>query len=80
MVRDAVARGAVNGLLGHLGVAPLPFLTEVTFAKASVILTIVWAHFGFNMILFLAGIKSVPTEFYEPPPSTAPRSGSSSAT
>ena len=57
--------GAVNGLLGHLGIAPVPFLTEVAFAKASVILTIVWSHFGFNMILFLAGIKSVPTEYYE---------------
>jgi multiple sugar transport system permease protein/raffinose/stachyose/melibiose transport system permease protein len=58
-------QGAVNGLLDHLGVGPVPFLTEVGFAKASVILTIVWSHFGFNMILFLAGIKSVPTEYYE---------------
>lgn len=57
--------GAVNGLLGHLGIPAVPFLTEVGFAKASVILTIVWSSFGFNMILFLAGIKSVPTEYYE---------------
>ncbi|MDQ7876958.1 sugar ABC transporter permease [Microbacterium sp. QXD-8] len=58
-------QGAVNSLLAQLGVAPLPFLTDMTFAKASVILTIVWSHFGFNMILYLAGIKSVPTEYYE---------------
>jgi raffinose/stachyose/melibiose transport system permease protein len=58
-------QGAVNSLLAQFGMAPLPFLTDMTFAKASVILTIVWSHFGFNMILYLAGIKSVPTEYYE---------------
>lgn len=58
-------QGVVNSLLGQVGIPALPFLTDVTFAKASVILTIVWSHFGFNMILFLAGIKSVPAEYYE---------------
>lgn len=57
--------GAVNGLLDGIGVGPVPFLTDPTFAKGTIILTIVWAHFGFNMILYIAGIKSVPTEFYE---------------
>lgn len=58
-------QGVVNSLLAQVGVPALPFLTDVGFAKASVILTIVWSHFGFNMILFLAGIKSVPVEYYE---------------
>jgi raffinose/stachyose/melibiose transport system permease protein len=58
-------QGVVNSLLAQVGIPALPFLTDVTFAKASVILTIVWSHFGFNMILFLAGIKSVPAEYYE---------------
>ena len=57
--------GAVNGVLASLGLPAMPFLTDPTFAKASVIFTIVWSHFGFNMILFLAGIKSVPAEYYE---------------
>lgn len=57
--------GAVNGLLGAVGIGPVPFLTDVGFAKATVIMTIVWAHFGFNMILYIAGIKSVPSEYYE---------------
>ncbi|HZU93084.1 MAG TPA: sugar ABC transporter permease [Microbacterium sp.] len=57
--------GAVNGFLAALGLPEMPFLTDPTFAKASVIFTIVWSHFGFNMILFLAGIKSVPAEYYE---------------
>ncbi|MBW9092673.1 sugar ABC transporter permease [Microbacterium jejuense] len=58
-------QGAINSLLTQFGVSPLPFLTDVTFAKVSVIATIVWSHFGFNMILYLAGIKSVPAEYYE---------------
>ncbi|MFD5226218.1 carbohydrate ABC transporter permease [Microbacterium sp. NPDC058342] len=58
-------QGAVNGLLTSVGLPDLPFLTDPSFAKASVIFTIVWSHFGFNMILFLAGIKSVPAEYYE---------------
>ena len=60
-------RGLVNGLAQELSIiqGPLPFLTDIGFAKASVIATIVWSHFGFNMILYIAGIKSVPTEYYE---------------
>lgn len=57
--------GAVNTSLATLGLGPVPFLTNPTFAKASVIGTIAWAHFGFNMVLYIAGIKSVPTEYYE---------------
>ena len=57
--------GAVNGMLTAFGLPAMPFLTDPSFAKASVIFTIVWSHFGFNMILFLAGIKSVPAEYYE---------------
>lgn len=58
-------QGAINGLLAQVGLPALPFLTDVTFAKASVIFTIVWASFGFNMILYIAGMKSVPAEYYE---------------
>ncbi|MGF6822038.1 raffinose/stachyose/melibiose transport system permease protein [Microbacterium sp. ZKA21] len=57
--------GAVNGMLTTLGLPAMPFLVEPDFARACVIFTIVWSHFGFNMILFLAGIKSVPIEYYE---------------
>ncbi|WP_309128143.1 sugar ABC transporter permease [Microbacterium sp.] len=57
--------GAVNGILASVGLPAMPFLTDPNFAKASIIFTIVWSHFGFNMILFLAGIKSVPSEYYE---------------
>lgn len=58
-------QGVVNSALKGVGLSSLPFLTDPTFAKASVIATIVWAAFGFNLVLYIAGLKSIPTEFYE---------------
>lgn len=57
--------GVVNSALTTMQLPTIPFLTDVTFAKIAVILTIVWAEFGFCMILYIAGLKSVPAEFYE---------------
>lgn len=57
--------GIVNSTLAQLGIDALPFLSDPTFAAVCVIATIVWATFGINLILYIAGIKSVPTEFYE---------------
>jgi len=57
--------GIVNSTLAQLGIGSLPFLSDPTFAAVCVIATIVWATFGINLILYIAGIKSVPMEFYE---------------
>ncbi|MFB9311005.1 multiple sugar transport system permease protein/raffinose/stachyose/melibiose transport system permease protein [Agromyces hippuratus] len=58
-------QGVVNNLVAQVGMDPIPFLTDPTFAKCAVIFTVVWSHFGFNMILYIAGLKSVPAEYYE---------------
>ncbi len=57
--------GIVNSTLAQLGIDAVPFLSDPTFAAVCVIATIVWATFGINLILYIAGIKSVPMEFYE---------------
>lgn len=57
--------GIVNSTLAQLDIGSLPFLSDPTFAAVCVIATIVWATFGINLILYIAGIKSVPQEFYE---------------
>ncbi|WP_457101289.1 carbohydrate ABC transporter permease [Microbacterium sp. P5_E9] len=57
--------GVVNSMLGQAGWGSIPFLTDPMFAKATVIFTVVWSHFGFNMILYIAGLKSIPAEYYE---------------
>lgn len=57
--------GIVNSMLAKLGIDAVPFLSDPKFAAVTVIATIVWATFGINLILYIAGIKSVPLEFYE---------------
>ncbi|RNL77811.1 carbohydrate ABC transporter permease [Nocardioides marmorisolisilvae] len=58
-------QGVVNNILTQLGAPPVPFLSDPGFAKWTLIFTIVWSTFGFNMILYIAGLKSIPAEYYE---------------
>lgn len=58
-------QGVINGFLTHLGLSGIPFLTDLGFARVTVILTIVWAEFGLCLILYIAGLKSIPAEYYE---------------
>ncbi len=57
--------GLVNGLLGSLGFTDLPgWITNPKYALGTLILLTVW-QFGSSMIIFLAGLKQIPEEYYE---------------
>jgi multiple sugar transport system permease protein len=57
--------GLVNGLLGTLGFTNLPgWITNPRFSLWTLILLSVW-QFGSSMIIFLAGLKQIPQEYYE---------------
>lgn len=56
--------GFLNGLLGRLGIAAVPWLEDPRFALFTVSLVNVWA-FGSSMVIFLAGLKQIPKELYE---------------
>lgn len=57
--------GLVNGVLAGLGFTDLPgWITSPQFALWTLILLSVW-QFGSSMIIFLAGLKQIPEEFYE---------------
>ncbi len=57
--------GLVNGVLGALGFTNLPgWITNPQYALGTLILLTVW-QFGSSMIIFLAGLKQIPAEFYE---------------
>jgi raffinose/stachyose/melibiose transport system permease protein len=49
--------GAINAVLGRHA---LPFLSNPTWALATMICVIVWASFGVNVVLYLAGLQTVP--------------------
>ncbi|MEU8946037.1 sugar ABC transporter permease [Streptomyces sp. NPDC048489] len=55
--------GAVNSLVGA-GHA-LPFLSDPTWAVVTVICVIVWSSFGVNVVLYLAGLQTVPDSVVE---------------
>ncbi|WP_217707177.1 carbohydrate ABC transporter permease [Nonomuraea rhodomycinica] len=57
--------GAVNSTLQHLGIGPVGFLFEENLALVSLIGVIVWAGFGFNVVLFVAALQTVPAELLE---------------
>jgi multiple sugar transport system permease protein len=57
--------GLVNDVLGALGFTNLPgWITDPDFALWTLILLSVW-QFGSSMIIFLAGLKQIPEEFYD---------------
>ncbi len=58
--------GPINQLLGAVGVADPPgWTTSTTWSMPSVIVVGVWRDLGFYMLLFLAGLQTVPAELYE---------------
>lgn len=57
--------GAVNWLLGLVGIPPVPWLTTSAGLAAVIILVYVWQNFGFSFLLFLGALASIPKEVYE---------------
>lgn len=57
--------GVINSLLGRLGISQMDFLNSTTWALPSIMVTAIWAGLGFQIIIFLAGLRSIPTTFYE---------------
>ncbi|WP_305786539.1 carbohydrate ABC transporter permease [Symbioplanes lichenis] len=58
--------GLINGLLQQVGVNdPVLFLADKNLALWSIIAVLVWQAVGFYVVLFSAGMGSIPTEIYE---------------
>jgi multiple sugar transport system permease protein len=57
--------GVLNYLLGGFGIGPVDWLGDPDWAMPAIILMAVWKNFGFNMIVFVAGLQSIPESLYE---------------
>ena len=57
--------GLVNYVLGHLGIGPIDWLGDPAWAMPTIMLLAVWKNFGYNMVIFLAGLQSIPQDLYE---------------
>ena len=56
---------AFNWLLEEFAVPAVPWLSDVFWARFSVILVNVWVGAPFFLIMYLAALKSIPEELYE---------------
>lgn len=56
--------GAFNGFLRLFGIEGQPWVNDPTWALETLMVLAIW-QFGAPMVIFLAGLKQVPTELYE---------------
>lgn len=57
--------GLLNYVLGWIGVEPIGWFTDARFSRFGIVLMSMWGALGYNTIIFLAGLQSVPRDLYE---------------
>ena len=57
--------GFFNYALSYFGVGPIDWLGDPHWAMPAIILMAVWKSFGYNMLIFIAGLQAIPEELYD---------------
>lgn len=57
--------GLIDHVLSLVGIDGPAWLTSPIWAMPGIILLSVWKSFGYNMVLFLAGLQGIPQNLYE---------------
>jgi multiple sugar transport system permease protein len=57
--------GLFNNILNVVGLDTQPFLRSTLQALPAVIAPAIWAGLGFQVVLFMAGLRAIPTSYYE---------------
>lgn len=57
--------GLLNYLLSFIGVGPVNWLGDPVWAMPALIILAVWKNFGYYMMIFLAGLQTIPDYLYE---------------
>jgi multiple sugar transport system permease protein len=57
--------GLLNWVLGAAGLPAVDWLGDPHWAMFAIIVMSVWKNFGYNMLIFVAGLQSIPEELYE---------------
>jgi multiple sugar transport system permease protein len=58
--------GPVNNFLRSIGIADPPkWIADLHFALPSVMMIMVWVSIGYNLIIYMAGLQSIPKDYYE---------------
>lgn len=57
--------GLINYFIMKLGLHPVDWLASPTWLLPSIMIMSIWAGVGYSMILFLAGLQTIPNVMYE---------------
>lgn len=57
--------GLLNAAMGAMGFAPIDWLGDPQWAMPALIMMAIWKNFGYNMIIFIAGLQNIPASLYE---------------
>ncbi len=57
--------GLLNLVLGWVGLPAIDWLGSPRWSMPAIILLAVWKNFGYNMVVFLAGLQNIPVTLYE---------------
>ncbi|MGE5350855.1 MAG: carbohydrate ABC transporter permease [Acidobacteriota bacterium] len=57
--------GLINWFIALFGISPINWLNDPTAAMFALIIMGVWKTFGYNMVLFSAGLQGIPETYYE---------------
>lgn len=57
--------GLANVFLKSVGMAPVNWLGDPNVLMLSIVIFTLWADIGYNIVLFTAGLDSIPKEIYE---------------
>ena len=57
--------GLLNRMLGHIGVGPIPWLTDPAIAMPAIAVMVTWKNVGFYVVIYLAGLQYIPRSCYE---------------
>ncbi len=57
--------GIINYLLGLLGIEGANWLSDPDLALYAIVVVLVWSGIGYALVLFLAGLQTIPAEYYD---------------
>lgn len=57
--------GLVNIMLGAVGLPAVPWLESIWGARVALTLLILWHYLGYNMVIMLAGLQTIPKEVHD---------------
>ena len=58
-------QGILNSFLALVGIGPIPWTNSTEWSKVSVAGLLLWHWTGYNMVLMLAGLQTIPHDLYE---------------